>query len=93
MEIKVVVVFEVGKLLIIEIINLEGFKVGEVMVEIKVIGVCYIDVYIFFGVDFEGLFFSILGYEGVGVVVEVGYGVIYFKLGDYVIFLYVLECC
>lgn len=77
---------------IIEEIDFEGFKVGEVLIEIKVIGLCYIDVYMMLGVDFEGLFFVILGYEGVGVVVDVGLGV-FLEKGDYVILLYVFECC
>lgn len=62
------------------------------MVEVKVIGICYIDVFIFFGVDLEGVFFLILGYEGVGVVVEIGLGVMLVEVGDYVILLYILEC-
>lgn len=93
MRICVVVVLEVGKLFEVMEVNFEGFKVGEVMVEIKVIGICYIDEFICLGVDLEGIFLLILGYEGVGIVVEVGFGVILVKLGDYVILFYMLECC
>lgn len=46
------------------------------MVKIIYIGVCYMDVFIFSGDDLEGFFFVVLGYEGVGIVVEVGEGVI-----------------
>lgn len=92
MKICVVVVWEVGKLLFIEEVDLEGFKVGEVMVKLVVIGVCYMDVYILSGVDLEGLFFCIMGYEGVGEVVEIGVGVISVVVGDYVIFFYMSEC-
>ncbi|MDP7242476.1 MAG: S-(hydroxymethyl)glutathione dehydrogenase/class III alcohol dehydrogenase, partial [Rhodospirillales bacterium] len=44
------------------------------------------------GADPEGLFPSILGHEGAGVVVEVGQGVTSVKAGDHVIPLYTPEC-
>ena len=92
MEIKAAVAFEAGKPLTIETINLEGPKAGEVMVEIKATGVCHTDAYTLSGADPEGLFLSILGHEGAGVVVEVGHGVTHLKPGDHVIPLYVPEC-
>ena len=92
MDIKAAVAFEAGKPLTIETINLEGPKAGEVMVEIKATGVCHTDAYTLSGADPEGLFPSILGHEGAGVVVEVGHGVTHLKPGDHVIPLYVPEC-
>jgi len=92
MEIKAAVAFEAGKPLTIETINLEGPKAGEVMVEIKATGVCHTDAYTLSGADPEGLFPSILGHEGAGVVVEIGPGVTSLKPGDHVIPLYVPEC-
>lgn len=68
------------------------FKKGEVLVKIVVIGVCYIDVFILFGEDFEGIFLVIFGYEGGGIVEVVGEGVMYVEVGDYVIFFYIVEC-
>ena len=44
------------------------------------------------GLDSEGLFPSILGHEGAGVVLEVGAGVTSLKPGDHVIPLYTPEC-
>src|SRR5690606_30207856 len=44
------------------------------------------------GADPEGLFPSILGHEGGGMVQEVGAGVTSLKVGDHVIPLYVPEC-
>jgi S-(hydroxymethyl)glutathione dehydrogenase/alcohol dehydrogenase len=44
------------------------------------------------GLDSEGLFPSVLGHEGAGVVVEVGAGVTSVKPGDHVIPLYTPEC-
>lgn len=62
------------------------------MVWIVVSGVCYIDVYILLGKDFEGVFLVILGYEGGGIVEVIGEGVISVVVGDYVILLYIFEC-
>ncbi|MDE5081420.1 MAG: S-(hydroxymethyl)glutathione dehydrogenase/class III alcohol dehydrogenase [Trichodesmium sp. St18_bin1] len=92
MDIKAAVAFEAGKPLTIETINLEGPKAGEVMVEIKATGVCHTDAYTLSGADPEGLFPSILGHEGAGIVVEIGTGVTSLKPGDHVIPLYVPEC-
>ncbi len=92
MEIKAAVAFEAGKPLTIETVNLEGPKAGEVMVEIKATGICHTDAYTLSGADPEGLFPSILGHEGAGVVVEVGPDVTSLKPGDHVIPLYVPEC-
>ena len=92
METKAAVAFAAGKPLTIETVNLEAPKAGEVMVEIKATGICHTDAYTLSGADPEGLFPSILGHEGAGVVVEVGPGVTSLKPGDHVIPLYVPEC-
>jgi len=73
-------------------IDLEGPKAGEVLVELKATGICHTDEYTLSGKDPEGLFPSILGHEGAGVVVEVGAGVSSLAVGDHVIPLYVPEC-
>ncbi len=92
MDIKAAIAWEAGKPLSIETIQLEGPKAGEVLVEIKATGVCHTDAYTLSGADPEGLFPSILGHEGAGIVVEVGEGVTSLKRGDHVIPLYVPEC-
>ena len=73
-------------------VDLEGPRSGEVLVEIKATGLCHTDAYTLSGQDSEGLFPSILGHEGAGVVVEVGPGVSSLKPGDHVIPLYTAEC-
>jgi S-(hydroxymethyl)glutathione dehydrogenase/alcohol dehydrogenase len=73
-------------------VNLEGPKAGEVLVEIKATGLCHTDEFTRSGADPEGLFPSILGHEGAGVVIEVGEGVTTLKPGDHVIPLYTPEC-
>ena len=73
-------------------VDLEGPKPGEVLVEIMATGICHTDAYTLDGLDSEGIFPSILGHEGAGVVREVGPGVTSVKPGDHVIPLYTPEC-
>src|SRR3712207_778613 len=73
-------------------VDLEGPKAGEVLVEIMATGVCHTDAYTLEGKDSEGLFPSILGHEGAGIVREVGEGVASVAVGDHVIPLYTPEC-
>ena len=78
--------------LIIEEVDLEGPKAGEVLIEIMATGVCHTDAYTLEGKDSEGVFPSILGHEGAGIVREVGAGVTSVAPGDHVIPLYTAEC-
>ncbi|MBX3562787.1 MAG: S-(hydroxymethyl)glutathione dehydrogenase/class III alcohol dehydrogenase [Sphingomonas sp.] len=73
-------------------VDLEGPKAGEVLVEIMATGVCHTDAYTLEGKDSEGIFPSILGHEGAGIVREVGPGVTSVAVGDHVIPLYTPEC-
>jgi S-(hydroxymethyl)glutathione dehydrogenase / alcohol dehydrogenase len=92
MKTRAAVAFEAKKPLEIVELDLEGPKAGEVMVEIKATGICHTDAYTLDGFDSEGLFPSVLGHEGAGVVLEVGPGVTSVKPGDHVIPLYTPEC-
>jgi S-(hydroxymethyl)glutathione dehydrogenase / alcohol dehydrogenase len=92
MDVKAAIAFEAGQPLQLETVQLDEPRAGEVLVEIKATGVCHTDAYTLSGKDPEGLFPSILGHEGAGVVVEVGPGVKSLKPGDHVIPLYVPEC-
>ena len=84
--------FAPGQPLQIETVDLAGPKSGEVLVEIKATGICHTDAYTLSGADPEGLFPSILGHEGAGIVLEVGADVTSLKPGDHVIPLYTPEC-
>jgi S-(hydroxymethyl)glutathione dehydrogenase/alcohol dehydrogenase len=86
------VAFAAKKPLEIVELDLEGPKAGEVLVEIKATGICHTDAYTLDGLDSEGLFPSILGHEGAGIVRETGAGVTSVKPGDHVIPLYTPEC-
>ena len=92
MNTQAAVAFEAGKPLEICEVELEGPKKGEVLVELKATGVCHTDAFTLSGQDPEGIFPSILGHEGAGIVVEVGPGVLSVKAGDHVIPLYTAEC-
>jgi len=92
MEVRAAVAHKAGAPLAIETVQLEGPKAGEVMVEIKATGVCHTDEFTLSGADPEGLFPTILGHEGAGIVVEVGPGVTSVRKGDHVIPLYTPEC-
>jgi S-(hydroxymethyl)glutathione dehydrogenase / alcohol dehydrogenase len=78
--------------LTIETVDLAPPRAGEVLVEVKATGICHTDWYTLSGADSEGLFPSILGHEGAGVVLEIGAGVTSLKPGDHVIPLYTPEC-
>ena len=56
MKTRAAVAFEAGKPLVIEEVDLEGPKAGEVLVEIKATGVCHTDEFTRSGADPEGLF-------------------------------------
>jgi S-(hydroxymethyl)glutathione dehydrogenase / alcohol dehydrogenase len=92
MRIKAAVAFEAKKPLTIEEVELEGPRAGEVLIEVKATGVCHTDAYTLSGADPEGIFPSILGHEGAGVVVDVGPEVKSLAKGDHVIPLYTPEC-
>jgi len=89
---KAAVAWEAGQPLTIEEIEVQGPKKGEVLVQVKATGVCHTDAFTLSGDDPEGIFPSVLGHEGGGVVVEVGEGVTSVVPGDHVIPLYIPEC-
>ena len=92
MKTRAAVAFEAKRPLEIVELDLEGPRADEVLVEIKATGICHTDAYTLDGLDSEGLFPSILGHEGAGIVREVGHGVTSVKPGDHVIPLYTPEC-
>jgi S-(hydroxymethyl)glutathione dehydrogenase/alcohol dehydrogenase len=92
MKVRAAVAYEANKPLVIETVDLEGPRAGEVLVEIKATGICHTDYYTLSGADPEGIFPAILGHEGAGIVVEVGPGVSTLQKDDHVIPLYTPEC-
>ena len=92
MKTRAAIAFAPNKPLEIHEVDLDGPRAGEVLVEIMATGVCHTDSYTLDGKDSEGIFPSILGHEGAGIVHEVGEGVTSVKPGDHVIPLYTPEC-
>lgn len=89
---KAAVAWEAKKPLVIEDIEVAPPKAGEVRIKVLATGVCHTDSYTLGGNDPEGLFPSVLGHEGGGVVESIGEGVTSVAVGDHVIPLYIPEC-
>ena len=92
MKTRAAVAFEAKQPLEIVELDLEGPKEGEVLVELMATGICHTDAYTLDGFDSEGIFPSILGHEGAGIVREVGAGVTSVAPDDHVIPAYIPEC-
>src|SRR5580658_7528583 len=67
MKTRAAVAYEAGKPLVVEEVDLEGPRAGEVLVEVHATGVCHTDEFTRSGGDPEGLFPAILGHEGAGI--------------------------
>ena len=89
---KAVIAWGPNQPLTIEEIDVMLPKKGEVLVKIIASGVCHTDAFTLSGADPEGIFPSILGHEGGGIVEQVGEGVTSVAVGDHVIPLYTPEC-
>ena len=92
MKSRAAVAFGPGQPLQIVEIDVAPPRAGEVLVKISHTGVCHTDAFTLSGDDPEGIFPSVLGHEGAGVVVDVGEGVTSLQPGDHVIPLYTAEC-
>lgn len=85
MKSRAAVAFGPGKPLEIVEIDVAPPRAGEVLVRITHTGVCHTDAFTLSGDDPEGIFPSVLGHEGGGIVEQVGEGVTSVKVGDHVI--------
>ncbi|AOW06914.1 chaperonin 10-like protein [Yarrowia lipolytica] len=89
---KAAVAWEAGKPLTLEDVEVAPPQAHEVRVKVTYTGVCHTDAYTLSGSDPEGIFPSVLGHEGAGIVESIGEGVTSVKPGDSVILLYTAEC-
>src|SRR5262249_44410537 len=85
------ILWEQGKPLSVEEVELEGPRAGEVLVEVKSAGVCHSDLHPARG-DWPIKTPLVLGHEGSGVVSEVGPGVTRVRVGDHVVFCWAPPC-
>jgi alcohol dehydrogenase (nicotinoprotein) len=91
MKTKAAVVYEVGKPIEIEELDLDGPRDGEVLIRYTHAGLCHSDVHIAHG-DLEARLPMVLGHEGAGIIEEVGPGVTRVKVGDHVVCSFIPNC-
>ena len=91
MKINAAILWEQGKPLSVEEVELEAPRAGEVLVEVKAAGVCQSDLHPARG-DWPARTPLVLGHEGAGVVREIGAGVTRVRAGDHVVFCWAPSC-
>ena len=91
MKTKAAVVYETGKPIEIEELDLDGPKDGEVLIRYTHAGLCHSDVHIAHG-DLEARLPMVLGHEGAGIIEEVGPGVTRVAPGDHVVCSFIPNC-
>lgn len=85
------VLYEAGKPLVLEEVEVQSPQAGEVTVRMKAAGVCHSDLHVMKG-DLPMPSPIILGHEGAGIVEEVGPGVTSVQAGDSVIPIWRASC-
>src|ERR1700751_3706153 len=91
MKTKAAVVYETGKPIEIEELDLDGPRDGEVLIRYTYAGLCHSDLHIQHG-DLEARLPMVLGHEGAGIVEDVGPGVTRVKPGDHVVCSFIPNC-
>src|SRR6195952_2302676 len=92
MRIRAAVLEEFGAPLVVQEVDLEGPRAGEVLVRLTACGVCHTDLYTASGADPSGYAPTVLGHEGAGVVEAIGEGVTSVVPGDHVVTLFSPQC-
>ena len=92
MKIRAAVLEEFAKPLVVQEVDLDGPKAGEVLVRLAACGVCHTDLYTASGADPSGYAPTVLGHEGAGVVEQLGEGVESLAPGDHVVTLFSPQC-
>jgi alcohol dehydrogenase (nicotinoprotein) len=91
MKTKAAVVYEPGKRIEIEELDLEGPREGEVLIRYTHAGLCHSDIHIAHG-DLPARLPMVLGHEGAGIIEEVGAGVTRVAPGDHVVCSFIPNC-
>ncbi|MEA2143144.1 MAG: S-(hydroxymethyl)glutathione dehydrogenase / alcohol dehydrogenase [Solirubrobacteraceae bacterium] len=92
MRMRAAVLEEFGQPLVVQELDLEEPRSGEVLVRLVACGVCHTDMYSASGVDPSGYAPTVLGHEGAGVVEAIGEGVDSLAVGDHVVTLFSPQC-
>src|SRR5262245_10099660 len=92
MKIRAAVLEEFGQPLVVQEIDLDEPRAGEVLVRLAACGVCHTDLYTASGADPSGYAPTVLGHEGAGVVERVGEDVGDLAPGDHVVTLFSPQC-
>jgi S-(hydroxymethyl)glutathione dehydrogenase/alcohol dehydrogenase len=91
MRIRAAVLHEPGRV-VVEEVELDAPRAGEVLVKVAAAGVCHSDLHLVDGDLGDGRWPMVLGHEGAGVVEAVGEGVTHVAAGDPVGFSFVPSC-
>jgi S-(hydroxymethyl)glutathione dehydrogenase/alcohol dehydrogenase len=91
MKTRAAVVFEPGKPIEIEELDLDGPREGELLIRYTHAGLCHSDLHIAHG-DLPARLPMVLGHEGAGIVEEVGPGVTRVAPGDHVVCSFIPNC-
>src|SRR5580700_12019080 len=91
MKTKAAVVYEPGKRIEIEELDLDGPQDGEVLIRYTHAGLCHSDLHVLHG-DLEARLPMVLGHEGAGIIEEVGPGVTRVAPGDHVVCSFIPNC-
>jgi alcohol dehydrogenase (nicotinoprotein) len=91
MKTRAAVVYEAGKPIEIEELDLDKPQDGEVLIRYTHAGLCHSDVHVAHG-DLEARLPMVLGHEGAGIIEEVGPGVTRVKAGDHVVCSFIPNC-
>src|ERR1051325_5206756 len=91
MKTRAAVVYEAGKPIEIEGLELEKPQDGEVLIRYTHAGLCHSDVHVAHG-DLEARLPMVLGHEGAGIIEDIGPGVTRVKPGDHVVCSFIPNC-
>ena len=91
MKTQAAVVYEPGKRIEIEELDLDKPQSGEVLIRYTYAGLCHSDIHVAHG-DLEARMPMVLGHEGAGIIEEVGPGVTRVKEGDHVVCSFIPNC-
>jgi S-(hydroxymethyl)glutathione dehydrogenase/alcohol dehydrogenase len=90
--VRAAVLEQFGAPLVVQEVDLDEPRAGEVLVRLVACGVCHTDLYTASGADPSGYAPTVLGHEGAGVVERVGEDVTSLEPGDHVVTLFSPQC-